>query len=709
MSILPSTSTLYNVSKVGLGGANFFDLPCNIDDTELASVKNMVFTDGLLQPRQGSQQVLGKPAGETGTAFQMLKATNSKGVDFLIAVYGTNFYLWDTINNQFIKINSVYSPATSGVFYGSTNWNNGTADDRFYFGNGIDDVMKWTMAVSTLSTTTASANTTITLASALTFPATGSLVIMNAGTLVPLTYTSINKAYVATTIAFTSSNTITDSANGFVTAGYAIGDVITVMGTQQNNTNYTVTNVVAGTLTVKENTIAETAGASMTLKAANSNVITLSGTVGAIIPAGSTVVCAIADAKNIPIGSVFTTSQGRLWTANAQGAENTLHYSMAGNPENYTYSSSGVNSGGFYALYKGKGGILGMTDFGQYLLIEKVDVLSQFIFNYASDNSGFTVQVTPIISGDGIGPANTAEILNYMNELYYPTAGEGIVSFSPNTTGNSTSSGVTLLSQKINNVVTEQYSFNISRTCGLNQKLYWAVSSPNLGTPASLNNLVLMYDLVRAGENATQSAWTIFNNWNAVDIKPVNGNLYYLSASDGALYEAYEGYSDAVNGVAIPYTASFGSKRFNLNSPATLMRAQYVYVEGCVALGTTFYMNVLHNENGSLGIQSYQVNGSNQTIVAGSFVGGLGAFVLGSPLLGGVDFATIVNEQNMLFFRAYLEVSQSFRPHNIQLECFSNTMGSQWGISTICLITQPEQSIETALVLSPSTASVVAL
>src|ERR1035437_7929377 len=157
MPKLPPTTQLYTANKIGLGGLNVFDNSKDLDDNELANVKNMVFTDGILQPRKGSLLYASKPVGETATPFQILVATNSVGVDYMIVCYGTNFYLWDTINKQWIKLNQAYSPASVNIFYGSTNWNNGTTDDRFYFGNGVDDNMKWIMAVDTLKNTTAAA------------------------------------------------------------------------------------------------------------------------------------------------------------------------------------------------------------------------------------------------------------------------------------------------------------------------------------------------------------------------------------------------------------------------------------------------------------------------------------------------------------------------------------------------------------------------
>ena len=73
-----------------------------------------------------------------------------------------------------------------------------------------------------------------------------------------------------TTIAFVdgggSSDTITDSGNGFVTAGFAATDKIRVIGSASNDGDYQLTNAAAGTLTVATGSFtAETAAESITI------------------------------------------------------------------------------------------------------------------------------------------------------------------------------------------------------------------------------------------------------------------------------------------------------------------------------------------------------------------------------------------------------------------------------------------------------------
>lgn len=79
--------------------------------------------------------------------------------------------------------------------------------------------------------------------------------------------------YTATTIAFVSGtpDTLTDSANGFVTAGIQVGDVLTITGDSVggNNIAITVASVTAGTITTTTTAIVDdAAGDSVTLTSA---------------------------------------------------------------------------------------------------------------------------------------------------------------------------------------------------------------------------------------------------------------------------------------------------------------------------------------------------------------------------------------------------------------------------------------------------------
>lgn len=81
------------------------------------------------------------------------------------------------------------------------------------------------------------------------------------GVLIGTTY-----AFVAGTTG-TVAPTITDSANGFVTAGFVAGDTLYVSGSVSNNRNFTIGSVTAGTITLvmSDVLVTEAAGATVTM------------------------------------------------------------------------------------------------------------------------------------------------------------------------------------------------------------------------------------------------------------------------------------------------------------------------------------------------------------------------------------------------------------------------------------------------------------
>lgn len=606
----------YPVNKVGMSGINSFDDPKDIDDTECTDMLNMVFDNGIVTPRQGTMLYAAKPSVETGAPFQFLTPTDSLGIDYMIVNYGLNFYLW--YNNQWSRLNQVYTPPSQGLYYGSANWNNGIIDDRFYFGNGFDDTMKWIMAVTTVTAFNPVGGTFILVADNTRFPSTGPIVITN-----------------------------------------------------PDGTSY------AGVYTSK-------GGDSLFI------------TPSIDIQVGATVAMQIQDmGSDFPKGKVLAKFQNRLVLANSYQAENTLNYSVLGDPEDYTVSTDDT-SGGLYVIFKGRGGIINLDDFGEYLVVEKKDIMLSFSFQYASDNSGFIVQVTPIISGDSVGPVSNSNSVNYMNTLNYITESEGIVSFSPVTTGSQTSPTLNVISQKIQNYVTQTLDFTNGRATGFDQKLFFVNAVPLLtDIPSTINNGVLMFDLLR-------QAWTRFDNWNAADLKPVNEVLYYLSLNDGAVYQCNVDYQDAQAGNPFEYNSSFTTKRFDNNEPQLLSRGGYAYVQGYINPTTSFFIDVLYNENGYLGKQTYEIDGENVVLVENNLLGGLGAYAFAVPLLGGFNLATMQTQQQPAFFRAYLELSQAYRYSNVQIRCYSQDIGSYWGVNALALMFYPEGSIPTQLVISPT-------
>lgn len=696
------------VNKVALGGLNTYDDPKDIGENENADILNMVYDNGTILPRNGSLLYRAKPSGETSAPYQQIVATTSDGIDYQIINYGTNFWLDDAVNNQWVKINQIYTPPTAEMYYGSANWNAGITDDRIYFGNGKDNTMKWIMGMGYLDTTTASGDTSLSLEDTQRFPteillstnvsisiATPAVITLtdhglSAGDTVTFTTTGTLPTGITsgTTYYVIATGLTSDSFQISITSG---GVALDTTGTQSGEHSLFLTTIPiiitnAGTSFVKYYNNNDT----------TTNTLTLTTTVGQIVPSGSNVTMPIFNMARMPKGKILRTFQtSRLVIANYIGKENTMNTSYFGYPEDNTIDGT-VNTAVISTVNKGKGGIIGLDDFGEYLLIEKQDILIRYGFRYAADGSSFEPYADPIISGDSIGPVTSTTKLNYMNVLYYPTLVEGIISFAPTTTGSQTSSSLTILSNKIQNYVTRVLDFQNSRTAGWNQKLFWLTSTPLLGIRNGVNTGVIMYDLQRG-------VWSRFDNWNAADIKPANGNLYFLSLNDGAVYQTFtSGYQDAADSEPLAYNASFTTKRWDMESPAQQSTYTHIYLEGIISLETTFYVDVLYNDGGSLGKQTYEINGSNLNYTTNTVSGGLGYFPLGIPVLGGLSLEQMQRASEPAFFAVYLQLSQAYQPRNIQIKCYSNAIGSQWGVSSLDIMYLPKIGINTSLVLGPT-------
>lgn len=129
-----------------------------------------------------------------------------------------------------------------------------------------------------------------------------------------------------------SPDTITDSGNGLITAGFKVGDLITVSGTPANDGNYTLTVVTAGTLTMAAGSLSATegAGANVTVFTAMGGQI-IAGFFGWSVSDGVDVV-EVTDFVDGAAGFKKYIAGLEDWTAEAQGfwLTNDFHTFMIG-------------------------------------------------------------------------------------------------------------------------------------------------------------------------------------------------------------------------------------------------------------------------------------------------------------------------------------------------------------------------------------------
>lgn len=181
----------FSVRKLGMGGLVTKGDPEDLEDVQSPDLKNISFDGGIVGPRFGTTLFLAAPTGETGTPTQLMKAADSNGTTYLIGVWGVHFYLLDVATPQWILLNNAYSPAKTGLYYGSANWNGGVGSDAFYFCNGKDSMMKWFQSLARLSVAASSGDATLTLVDSSNLPASGIvMVVNNSGTPFAVTYSA---------------------------------------------------------------------------------------------------------------------------------------------------------------------------------------------------------------------------------------------------------------------------------------------------------------------------------------------------------------------------------------------------------------------------------------------------------------------------------------------------------------------------------------
>lgn len=718
--------------------------PQDLQDIESPQLRNITLDSGVVGPRFGTTLLLAKPSGETGAPSQLLKAKDSNGTVYEIAVYGQNFYLRDPVYNVWIKISPTVLPTQSGFFYGSAAWNLGTGSDAFYFGNGVDVVMKWAPLLTYLAKATNSSDTQITVPDSTLFPyGVISLPILIGSTPVTLTNNATgasieqstnpeNQATLTltingTAIIITFVDSIGSNPGNVLIGATATATMTNLLGLLQSpgTTNSTQVAFSSGDQTLiglftfvalsdamSFSMTPNSSVSSLVVNGLNSttytnpnNILTVRGTVGAVIAIDTAITNQIQTVATVPRGNRFIVgvAQGgfyRLFVSGAPGDENILYYSQGYNPLNGgtpwelfptprgPATGSGTLVSGWYPIIDGEGGIEDLVDFGQYLGIVKANAVVQFYFTIDTTDDTIGPNTNPTIYGESIFPVGahtfpaSAVNITVENALYIVTSTQGIFQYIPSSTGAQLSTTITPFSDNILSLFSAQIiSFAKGRTEFFNRQLIYLCSSI-----PGVNDLVLIYDFVF-------NAWVLWDNLNAVDVKEVDGDLHFLCNDDGGLY-FYDNtsYQDARSGQAVGYTTELYSKRFDWQQPANPKQQSMAMLQGYITANTTLFVDVLFNENGNLALTTYQISGEG-VYVQQIPVYTPGRISLGQNPIGGAQMGTIG------VFRVYLDLLKSIGAHVVQFRLYSVNPGDQWGITGLSVNPEINEQIPTEYVL----------
>jgi len=409
-------------------------------NTEVTDINNMVFRNGYPESRSGSKLKWATPAGETNALLNLFRTRDSLGNNYCVAVYAPNFYVHDDTNNQWIKINHTYNPSSTykTYNYGYISWASGKAQG----GTGVPLP---------------------------TYPA--DILYAGNGQEDCIKWPIIMRYLTVTTAASDTSITVDDG-----TYFPATGSII-LQASGGSPVYLTVTSV-------------------------SGNTVNISGTVGAIVASGAAVVMQLAQvtsgSNKMPRGNIFAVSQNSLCVAGQPGIGNTVSGSVTDSPEDFTNdSATDASSGWSTTVMNGIGSIIGLIDFGEYLLCTKSDGAYKLVFNANTSTVGgtvadsLTIDIYPVFSDASLGPVTNYACIKKNNDLLFATLTEGLYSLTPGNTGTITSVDPVMISADIYRLYSA-LNFAQSRAVSWNQFVFWSCAS-NV-----VSDTVLVLDLLKS-------------------------------------------------------------------------------------------------------------------------------------------------------------------------------------------------------------------
>jgi hypothetical protein len=404
----------------------------------------------------------------------------------------------------------------------------------------------------------------------------------------------------------------------------------------------------------------------------------------------------------MPRGNLFTVSQSSLCIAGQVGIGNTISGSVTDSPEDFTnMSATDASSGWSTTVMNGVGPIIGLVDFGEYLLCTKTDGAYKLVFNVNTSTANgvvtdsLTIEVYPVFSDASLGPVTTFASIKKNNDLLFATLTEGLFSLTPGNTGTITSVDPNIISADIYRLYSA-LNFAQSKAVSWNQFVFWSCAS-NV-----VSDTVLVLDLLKSDKKG-KYVWTKFDNWGIQDwlvYKDTGGELLYFgNRVDGNIYQTFStDYVDLeVSTGQIPYQCSFTTKRFDygfspiqlgapensramvsyFSHPDKLKVADLLHVQGYITTTGTLYVDVMYNENGKFYVLTKSIAGTDPLIVLAPSAA-LAMVMLGIPVLGSSPITSLVT---LGFINVYLPLPIGVGFSNIQFKFYTTDPGVHWGVT----------------------------
>lgn len=492
--------------------------------------------------------------------------------------------------------------------------------------------------------------------------------------------TITKKGYLAgTTYAFNdngiNNDTITDTTNGFVDAGFAAGDTIKVAGSVRNDGEYVIKSVTASTITLEEdNALAtEAAGADLTIGWLNNgtwaesrflvntanrsvriagidysytggeNTGTLTGLtrnpIDDGIVAGDRVTQSVMEFSPTPLidyqADVIEVFNNHIVLASYTSRR--VYISANDDYTDFTYTTPVRKPGeGFLLTFDSTPNGL-LSDEDELYVSAGDDDWYRVFMELNSDQQGETVIIKKLKTAPGQaanGPGAIARIKNYVAYLSKAKAVDSLGQVENLTN---------VESKTISDDIRDDFlSYDLTKA----HLKYWR-ESLYIALPAE--QLLLEYDL-RYGH------WQPPYTMPIARLAIIDDQLCGHSSNDNETFILEKGFND--DGVAFPAIAAFGYEnfggRFSLKNFSESGHELYM------SRNTVVKKQILYDYRGATGIEEREIkadDSSDPTVFEPAVAGPLGTASLGELSLGGQEIDPLVKkrEVNLVSFRDFFE------------------------------------------------------
>lgn len=468
--------------------------------------------------------------------------------------------------------------------------------------------------------------------------------------------TITKKGYLSgTTIAFNEvvdgNDTITDSNNGFLTAGFAVGDSITIQGSGSNDGDYTIKTVTAGTITLidEDTLLTEAAGASVVVKHTNGGtwaearfLTALSGrsvNIGGInytytggedtgtltglarspqadgITAGDYVMQDIVESEPATLdgrsNDLVSVQDNQLWVVDLKSR--TVYISAVDDYTDFSYTTPLRVPGEGYKLTLDSTPTALVPAKDEMYVSAGDDDWYRVFKEFTDDQGGESVIVKQLDTAPGQAAISQGAVGHVKNNVAFVS-----VERTFDTLGNVENiegvESVPLSDDILNDM--EAYDFT-------NVHVKYHKRSVYIALPAE--GLVLEYDFK-------------FKLWQPPYELPVrrlaiiDNKLCGHSNNGNETYILFDGYND--NGAPFKAVAAFGYENFGARF--TLKNFNEVAVELYLSRNTVVTERILYDYKGATDVREFEIDGSDESITfAPNDSAGLGKDKLGNAPLGG--------------------------------------------------------------------------